>query len=177
MFEIWEDIKGYIGFYKISNLGRIKACQRYVVNNINGGKKLVAERLLTPWDNGHGYLVISLSRENHRKNHYVHRLVASHFLENIENKPVVNHKDFNTKNNNIENLEWVTQKENIHYSINNMRKPRSVTHSSTGIKYLYKRNGKWRVSVPNKIDRCFDTYSEAIKILEVMTRHEKHIAE
>lgn len=68
-----------------------------------------------PSDNGRGYLRIHLGKKKgkgFRINTYIHRLVAKQFIPNPENKPQVNHKDGNKKNNNVDNLEWVTKQEN-----------------------------------------------------------------
>jgi len=62
-------------------------------------------------DNG-GYLKVYLYKNKKRFNLSLHRLVAKHFLKNYSNKLEVNHKDFNKKNNSINNLEMMTSKEN-----------------------------------------------------------------
>lgn len=101
MNEIWKDIKGYEGFYKISNLGNIKSMRQ--------GK------ILKPQDNSRGYLRIHLKSDNTEKVFFVHRLVAEHFIEKKEGNNIVNHLDCNPHNNNAENLEWTTFKGNSQY--------------------------------------------------------------
>lgn len=64
----------------------------------------------------HGYKYYRLSKDNKKKMFYAHRLVAEAFLENPDNLPIVNHKDGNKLNNNIDNLEWVTQADNMKHA-------------------------------------------------------------
>lgn len=65
------------------------------------------------------YLLLTVSNgTTKRKNFYIHRLVAEIFIPNSNNYPNVNHKDLNRENNNVDNLEWVTQKQNINHSVN-----------------------------------------------------------
>lgn len=65
---------------------------------------------------GNGYLYVDLYKNNKAKRFYIHRLVAKAFIPNPENKPQVNHKDGNTKNNTTSNLEWVTALENVEHA-------------------------------------------------------------
>lgn len=65
------------------------------------------------------YKVVTLYINKKRKDIKVHRLVALSFLDNIENKPFVNHIDGNKLNNNVSNLEWCTHRENIDHAILN----------------------------------------------------------
>jgi hypothetical protein len=64
---------------------------------------------------------------------YVHRIIAELLIDNIDNKPQVNHKDRNRSNNTLDNLEWVTNKENVIHAWNNGRvhiiPPRTKEHS------------------------------------------------
>ena len=93
--EKWEDIKGYEGLYQISNQGKVKSLRKWDVNN----GFVDCERLLHPTNNGRGYLIIVLGKNKKRKNFYIHRLVATAFLDKPIDKNVVNHKDYNTMNN------------------------------------------------------------------------------
>ena len=111
--EIWKTITNFPN-YEISNLGNIR----------NSNNKYI----MKPFTNETGYLRISLYNDTiKRKKFYIQRLVAQEFLENIENKPTVNHINNNTLDNRSCNLEWSTMKEqNIHkYKTNNKFEKRS----------------------------------------------------
>jgi hypothetical protein len=98
--EDWKDILNYDN-YEVSTFGKVR-------NKKTG-------RILKSANNG-GYFVVGLSNIK-KKTFQVHRLVAETFIENPENKAHVNHKDKNSLNNNLSNLEWNTPKENnIHKS-------------------------------------------------------------
>lgn len=97
--EIWKDVKGYEGLYQISNFGRVKSL-------VYKGK---IKELQT---DKNGYARTSLWKKNNGSLKQVHRLVAIAFIPNPQNKSQVNHIDGNKKNNNVNNLEWVTPSEN-----------------------------------------------------------------
>ena len=101
--EEWRDIEGYEGKYQISNKGRVKS-----LNYRNSGK----EGLMKPYKNEGGYLKVNLKGKDKYKLLSIHRLVANAFIPNPENKPCINHKSENKTENFVENLEWVTHREN-----------------------------------------------------------------
>lgn len=118
--EEWKDVKGYEGAYKVSNLGNVMSCDRYV-RVCGGGKRLVPSIVLKPFRSTGGYLEVNLWKNNKMKTAMVHRIVAKAFLENINDLPEVNHKDENKENNCVENLEWCTSKYNANYGTRNQR--------------------------------------------------------
>lgn len=101
MTEVWRDVPGYVGLYKVSNQGRVKRC-------FGNGK----ENFLTGKKDKDGYTEVILSKNQRKKYFRLHRLVAEAFVPNPESKPQVNHKDRNKQNNSVTNLEWVTASEN-----------------------------------------------------------------
>jgi len=107
--EIWKDIKGYEGLYQISNLGNVKSLNNYkrkenkILSNRPSSKKI--------W-----YLSVTLHNRGNNKGYLIHRLIALHFIPNPENKKMINHKNGIKNDNRIENLEWVTCKENIQHA-------------------------------------------------------------
>ena len=115
--EIWKDIKGYEGKYQISNKGRVKSL---------GNNKTKKEKIRDGKIDNRGYKRISLCKNGKEKKYSIHRLVAQAFLPNPDNLPVVNHKDENKLNNNVENLEWCTQEYNVNYSGSNGRPGKKV---------------------------------------------------
>ena len=116
--EIWKDIPDYEGLYQVSNMGRVKALEKYVKHRY-GGKQKLKERMLIPYSNNSGYLNIKLSKENKYKHFLVHRLVLLAFVPNPENKPTGNHKDGVKADNYVSNLEWATYKENQNHAKEN----------------------------------------------------------
>lgn len=104
--EIWKDIEGYEGLYQVSNLGNVKSLKR---------KGRLEERLLSQVKDKDGYLAVQLYKLGEGKRTSVHRLVANAFLPNPDNLPQVNHKDETPSHNNVDNLEWCTQKYNNIY--------------------------------------------------------------
>ncbi len=109
MQEVWKDIPGYEGRYKVSNLGRVAGlpcCSRSTT------------RILKPNLKKSGYLNILLCKGGIVKTHRIHRLVAQAFLPNPENKETVNHKNGVKSDNRLCNLEWATQGENTQHAYN-----------------------------------------------------------
>lgn len=117
--EIWKDVVGYEGLYKVSNYGNVKSIDRYIPGRIKGYKTIKNSYILKPGVNTSGYLHVALYKNNIKSYYKVHRLVAIAFIENIENKSDVNHKDGNKFNNNIINLEWNTHLENMQHAKKN----------------------------------------------------------
>lgn len=103
--EIWKDIKGYEGLYQVSNLGNVRSM------NYNHTGQI---KLLKQVPDKNGYLRVTLSPP--KINKQVHRLVAEAFLPNPNNYPVVNHKDCNPANNNVNNIEYCTVAYNNSYA-------------------------------------------------------------
>lgn len=168
--ECWVDIPDYEGCYQVSNKGRIRSLKKWCVNE---RKYIDFIKVLTPMNNGNGYLYVFLYKQQKRKRFYIHRLVATMFLEKELNKDIINHKDYNKQNNCVDNLEWCTQKENINHSIKNMEKPHNTKISKiTNEKYIRKKKYNYELTIRGKYQGVFKTLEEAIErrneILEVM---------
>ena len=101
----WRDIAGYEGLYAVSSLGEI-----YSYHSM---------RIMKTRDNGRGYRMVGLHRDGQIKCLYVHRIVADAFLDNPDNLPEVNHKDANKSNNAVDNLEWVSSRQNYDHALEN----------------------------------------------------------
>lgn len=99
MTEIWRDIKDYEGLYQVSNLGRVK--------NLITGK--ILKQILQKT----GYFSVILCKNGIKTLYLIHRLVAEAFIPNPENKPCIDHINRVRNDNRIENLHWVTHKENM----------------------------------------------------------------
>lgn len=119
MQEIWKDIDGYEGYYQISNLGRVKSLSRKIYKSNGEFYRTKTEKIKVPKTTKDGYNAITLSVNCKNKTFSIHSLVANAFIVKPNSKDFleINHIDANRKNNNVDNLEWVTHKENVAHSV------------------------------------------------------------
>lgn len=112
MVEEWRniEIEGLYP-YQVSNLGRVKALPK-VVEYVDGRKRKYSESPIILRPDTKGYFQVQLYNSTRSREYRVHQLVARAFISNPDNKPQVNHKDGNRRNNRVDNLEWCTEKEN-----------------------------------------------------------------
>lgn len=105
---VWKEVVGSNGQYLVSNTGKVKTAK--------------TGRILKPAVDQRGYERVCLFKMDRCKTFKVHRLVATAFIPNEEMKAQVNHKDGNKRNNCVENLEWMTNAENMHHAnVNGLR--------------------------------------------------------
>jgi len=112
--ETWKSIKDYEKLYRISNLGNVKSLARQMAFD-DGRIYNFKDKILKPGLSKNGYLTVSLKKDKKGKTFYIHQLVTKHFIKNINEYKFINHKDENKLNNNVNNLEWCTQKYNNSY--------------------------------------------------------------
>lgn len=123
--RVWKSIKGFEGFYEVSNDGLIKSLDREVPYRIVGLKMKIKGKMLTPVKDGYGYPFVVLQKYGYKKTKKVHQLVAETFIEKPGIEYQVNHIDGNKENNFVGNLEYVTPKENTIHAINVLGKVRA----------------------------------------------------
>lgn len=133
--EIWKPVIGYEGIYEVSNMGRVKSLPR---------RKVLTELILKPNIKKKvktSYYNIGLSRNNHKKKFYIHRLVAQAFLG--DSPLSVNHVNGDGLDNRIENLEYVSNRENTNH--------------------MYKGKGKYLTGVDKRREEI-ESYKAVISI-------------
>jgi len=114
MQEIWKDIKGYEGYYQISNFGNVKSLKRKRYNHrLQKIIEISTEKFLKPFADKKGYLRIKLQSNTNKRTISIHKLVAQTFISNPNNYPQINHIDGVKTNNCVNNLEWCTCSYNV----------------------------------------------------------------
>lgn len=126
---MWKDIKGFEGYYQISDNGEVRSLDRYI--HFKHKDRFYKGDIISQQIGNHGYKIIKLHKNKKSFTFTVHKLVAEHFLEKPSYAECVNHKNGNKLDNRVENLEWVTYSENnIHALQNELRKPRKRIYTS-----------------------------------------------
>lgn len=148
--EVWMGVVGFEGLYKVSNLGRVRSCRRGTI--------------MIPQPLKDGYLRVRLRKEGKDFSFLTHRLVAMAFIPNPNNYDTINHKDFNTQNNCVENLEWCTQKYNNKYS-----RDAGHYHYSEKAREAAKRNRKISDELAIKI---FEDYKKGMKQADLASKYD-----
>ena len=118
--EVWKDVVGFEGLYKVSNKGNVFSVERL---NSRGRKR--GGRILKPTHTRNGYLKVDLHNNGKRKTKHIHRLVTEAFIPNPNNFPQVNHIDEVKDNNNVSNLEWCDARYNNNHGTRNERDART----------------------------------------------------
>lgn len=150
--EIYKDILGYEGLYQVSNFGNVKSLNRIIIRS-DGRNRTIKERIKQGTHNK-GYKRISLSDINgNQKSFYTHRLVAFHFIGDSD--LYVDHIDGNKENNNISNLRYVTNSQNLTFR-------NTDTKYKTKHPYVYfdAQRNQYRVY---KFGKRFNDFNEAKK--------------
>lgn len=113
--EEWRPINGYEGLYEVSDWGNVRSLDHTVIQRNFKGRYVETHykgKILTHGRGRKNYMRMTLCKNNVTERKWLHRLVAEAFIPNPSNKPFIDHRDGNPQNNNVENLQWVTTKEN-----------------------------------------------------------------
>lgn len=117
MSEIWKDITGFVGLYKVSSLGNVQSLNYNRTGNI---------KQLKPVPNKKGYLQVLLCNGKIRRRVLVHRIVAIEFIPNDKQLSEVNHINEIKTDNRAINLEWCDTLYNNNYGTRNKRLSKAI---------------------------------------------------
>nr|DAW83208.1 MAG TPA: homing endonuclease [Caudoviricetes sp.] len=142
MKEVWKDTKGVFG-YQVSNFGRVRSI-------FSRWGKRAYPRIMKGYIDSHGYVQVTISINGERKLMFVHRLVAKAFIPNPLNLEMVNHKDENPLNNNVDNLEWCTRSYNNSYghATDSYRKKICCIHGETAYVFKSIKDASIKMNIP-----------------------------
>lgn len=162
MEEEWRPINGFEGFYEISSFGRIKSLSRNVKDTRAKNKiRRIKCKILKSRDHNSGYISTHLKRDGLIKDFLVHRIVAETYIPNPNSLKQVNHKNGNKKDNRVDNLEWISNRDNVihRYKMYGKILPLGVTKVT---------NGYRATIVIGRYDTPEEAHSAYMKVLSII---------
>lgn len=147
--EEWRKVQNTNGMIEVSNYGRVRSLLR--------GKP----HILKTQKDSKGYHRVSVTIDGHKTTYKVHRLVAIAFIDNNNNHSQVNHIDGNKDNNNVSNLEWISNRDNAIHAVNNGLWDSNIT----GVLNENKRRMKAIIGTKDGNVVRFGSISEAEKVI------------
>lgn len=161
--EVWKEVKGFEN-YEVSNLGNVRS------NYTN--------KLLKPILHSTGYSIVNLCNNKKRKTIRLHKLVATLFIENNFNKDCINHINGIRTDNRVENLEWVSQRENVTHSylrINKTSKYHGVSYNKKSKKFIARVRFNNKVKSLGYFINEIDAYNEVVRFLKDNNINNKYV--
>ena len=161
--EIWRPIKGFEGYYEVSNLGRVYSVPRVVEYFHFRARRFVQQQLLgkvlKTSLGANGYRVVSLSKNGKNRVCHVSRLVAEAFIDNPDNKPFVDHINTIRTDDRVDNLRWVDSQENS----NNILTHQKSFKRGFSLQFGMGMNANSAAMRNKEVGVCVDSYSVKIK--------------
>ena len=185
MKEIWKDIPDYEGMYQVSNLGRVKSLERLINREHKGKGNYIQKEILLSTPMSNKYKIASLWKNGKGKNFLVHQLMAMAFLNHKPNghKIIIDHINNDSTDNRLENLQIITQRENVSKDkVNGSSKYTGVyVETVSDIEYI-----RARINIKNKLihlgmftceKKASDMYQLALKNIKHYNGNDKEFRE
>ena len=153
--EEWREIEGYPN-YAVSNLGRVRGPRKDSLKLVDGGQ---------------GYVKVTLSKNGKHVDKRVNRLVATAFLPNPENHPIVMHLDNNRANNHVDNLQWGTHLENNRWCAQCGRHANTLTDETREKAFAARRKPVIAINTADGTRTRYISQHDAARSLGVMQQH------
>ena len=169
--EEWKPVDGYEGLYEVSNRGRVRSLDRFTTGNRN---RKIKGKILRNCHNQLNYCIVQLCKDGVPKKTRVHRLVASAFIPNDEGKPYVNHIDGDPSNNDVSNLEWCTQAENIQHAYETGLMPSRAKLKKWQVEYIMDKYVPYRYSAQKLAN---DLGIDIMTVYNVIHRKQRYLRE
>jgi hypothetical protein len=164
--EIWKDVVGYENLYKVSNYCRIKSLPVNVAHSRGNGMTRLKKEIIikTHISTKTNYGRVCLCKDNVKKSHQLHRIIAMAFIPNPQNKETVNHINGVKWDNSLENLEWATVGENNRHKFEVLKYQSKKKNKLSRTIYKYSFDGKLVSVISGSWDVCLKYRKKAMNV-------------